>query len=359
MLQQEQSLTLARETALNTHYELLRVKDAGAFAQLAEPHRRELEVHCYRLMGSFQDAEDLVQETLLRAWQHVETFNQPISFRAWLYKIATNACLDALAKRPRRRLPTLANPPTDVKADVSAVVSEAASVWLEPFPDELLAGVNANPEARYATRESITLAFLAALQTLTPRQRAVLILMDVLDWRAAEAAQLLEVSVAAVNSALHRARVAMTTTYASEAMDVLRATPDDDVTHELLNRYLRAWEEADIETLVALLKKDAMVSMPPLPIWYRGRAAIGAFLQHTFFTGNARGRWRALPTRANGQPAVAIYMRDDMGKVYRAKMLHVLSCMHGRAANIISFEGAELFTRFGLSEELPLHPVKS
>lgn len=352
MLQQEKPRTLTRDASPNGQMASLRVRDAGAFARLAEPHRRELEVHCYRLSGSLQDAEDLVQETLLRAWQHVETFNQPISFRAWLYKIATNVCLDALAKRPRRKLPTLAYPPSEVRADAPALVAEAASTWLEPFPDELLAGVETNPEARYAAREGISLAFLAALQTLTARQRAVLILMDVLDWRAAETAELLEVSVAAVNSALHRARVRMDQTYPSDTLDVLRASPEDAATRDALNRYVRAWEEADIDTLVSLLKQDAMVSMPPFPIWYRGRTEIGAFLASTFFAGDARGRWKGMATRANGHPAVAIYVRDERGSVYRAQMLHVVSFTGGEAANIISFEGRGLFGRFGLADEL-------
>lgn len=353
MLQQKQSPSIAHNALLETHFDRLRGRDANAFARLAEPHRRELEIHCYRLMGSLQDAEDLVQETLLRAWKGVETFTEAVSFRAWLYKIATNACLDALAKRPRRKLPSLLAPPTDVRAQVAPPISETAGIWLEPFPDELLADEIANPEARYQTQESITLAFLVALQTLSPRQRAALILMDVLDWHAAEAAQLLDISVAAVNSALHRARVAMSKTYPAHELDVLRAAPDDAATGELLNRYIQAWENADIESLVSLLKKDAMVSMPPLPIWYQGRAQLRVFIQNTFLTGDAGGRWKAIPTRANGQPAAAIYWRDDAANVYRGLMLHLIFFDHKRAANIISFEGAGLFARFGLPQELP------
>jgi RNA polymerase sigma-70 factor (ECF subfamily) len=354
MLQREQSTTLAHDQTLERHLPLLRVKDASTFAVLSEPYRRELEVHCYRMMGSLEDAEDLVQETFLRAWQHLATFDQPVSFRAWLYKIATNVCLDALAKRPRRQLPSLVRAASDVREEYTPPVSEMVSAWLEPYPDELLAGVDANPEARYATRENITLAFLAALQILSPRQRAVLILLDVLDWRAAEAAQLLDVSVAAVNSTLHRARATMSSTYHSQALDVLRASPEDDATRELLNRYMRAWEEADIESLVTLLKKDAIVSMPPSPVWYQGRAPIRTFMSKTFFTGDVRGRWKFLPTHANAQPAAGLYMRDEARKAYLPFTIHVISADHGRVGNILSFIHPTLFPRFGLPETMPL-----
>lgn len=352
MLQEKQSPTLARDRIPGEQFKQLRTKDAGVFAALTESYRRELTAHCYRMMGSLQDAEDLVQETLLRAWQHLGTFDQPISFRAWLYKIATNVCLDALAKRPRRQLPTLVYPKSEVGQGIEPPASEVVPLWLEPYPDEWLAGVEANPEARYTMQESITLAFLAALQVLSPRQRAVLLLMDVLDWHAAEAAQLLEVSVAAVNSALHRGRAAMSKAYGGNELDGLRASPDDTATEGLLNRYMRAWEEADIETLVSMLRKDAMVSMPPLPNWYRGRAAIRAFMSGTFFEEGASGRWKFLATRANAQPAAGLYMRDDAIGMYRPFTLHLVSVQAGRVANVVSFVHPALFSRFGLPGQL-------
>lgn len=345
---------MTRDALPRPQFESLRAGDARTFVLLAEAHRHELQVHCYRMLGSLQDAEDVVQETLLRAWQRLETFTQPISFRAWLYKIATNVCLDKLGKRPRRQLPTLMYPPTDVPQEFAARPPEAASLWIEPYPDELIADVEANPEARYATRESITLAFLVALQALTPRQRAVLLLIDVLDWHADEVAQALDLRVAGVNSTLHRARVALSKTYHAEELDALRVTPDTAATREALNRYLRAWEDADIATLVALLKKDATVSMPPSPVWYRGRAAIRAFMANAFFTGDAEGRWKLLPTRANGQPALGLYRRDQGRGNYVPFTLHVISLKRQRVANVISFIRPELFGRFGLPGELPL-----
>jgi len=319
------------------------------FEQLAEPHRRELQVHCYRMLGSLQDAEDLVQETLLRAWQKLDTFEGRASFRAWLYKIATNVCLDALDRRPRRSLPPETHRASDPTAPIKPPITEP--IWLEPFPDDLLADESTSPEARYGARESITLAFLTALQILTARQRAVLILRDVLDWRAEEVAKLLELTVPAVNSALHRARVTMAKHYRDSRVDATRTDPGNPETRALLDQYVRAWENADIDALIALLKQDATFPMPPTPSWYRGRKSIRAFIASTILAGDARGRFRLLPTRANGQPAFGWYQRDESG-VYRAFAIHVLTFDGKLIADATTFPNAALFPKFGLPLEV-------
>ena len=325
------------------------LKNRDEFQRFAEPHRRELQVHCYRMLGSLQDAEDLVQETFLRAWQKLDTFEGRASFRAWLYKIATNVCLDALARRPRRALPTTTHRPADPDLPPPSPILEP--IWLEPFPDDWLAADAASPEARYGVRESITLAFLAALQILPARQRAVLILRDVLDWRAEEVAKLLELSVPAVNSALHRAQVTMAKHYRARGLDSLRADPGNPKSRALLAQYVYAWENADIDALIALLKNDATFPMPPSPGWYRGRAAIRKFLLATILAGDARGRWRLLPARANAQPSLAYYKREE-GGIYRAFAIQVLTIDGNEIADLTTFPLAALFPKFGLPLEL-------
>jgi RNA polymerase sigma-70 factor (ECF subfamily) len=327
----------------------MNMKSKQEFEQLAESHRRELQVHCYRMLGSFQDAEDLVQETLLRAWQKLDTFEGRASFRAWLYKIATNVCLDALDRRPRRSLPPETHRASDPTAPIKPPITEP--IWLEPFPDDLLADESSGPEARYGARESITLAFLTALQILPARQRAVLILRDVLDWHAEEVATHLELSVPAVNSVLHRARATMAKHYRARGSDALRADGGDPATRALLDQYVRAWENADIDALIALLKKDAAFPMPPSPSWYRGREAIRKFIAEKILAGDARGRFRLLPTRANGQPAFGWYQRDETG-VYRAFAIHVLRFDGKLIAAATTFPNPTLFPKFGLPLEL-------
>jgi len=213
-----------------------------------------------------------VQETFLRAWRRLETCTGRASLRAWLYKIATNACLDALEKRPRRTLPVRSQPPADPSAPPSPPLTEL--IWLEPFPDDLLDDVEPTPEARYVLHESITLAFLAALQLLPPRQRAVLLMRDVLDWSASQVAELLDMTIPAVNSALHRARVTLGGNYSAERPASLKLT--DPATRALLDRYVETWERADVPGLLALLREDVTISMPPSPTWYLGHAALGA-----------------------------------------------------------------------------------
>jgi RNA polymerase sigma-70 factor (ECF subfamily) len=336
--------------------------DQGEFGGLTEPYRRELQIHCYRILGSLHDAEDLVQETFLRAWRRLDTFEGRSSFRAWLYKIATNACLDALDRQRtvRRALPSTARPPGDPHTPPEPPIAER--VWLEPFPDEWLveasAGpASAGPEARYSARESISLAFLAALQLLPPRQRAVLILADVLDWRASEIAGLLEITASAVNSALHRARATLARHYPAGGRESLPSRATDERMRALLHQYVQAWEAADVAGLVALLKEDARFSMPPSPSWYYGRAAIRVFVAATLFAddalfpGAARGRWRLRSTRANGQPAFATYHRDVSG-AYRPFGLQVLTFDGEQLAAVDHFINPALFSPFGLPTEI-------
>lgn len=261
MTYQQQEADRVREALMRG----LAIHNQSDIGLLIDPYRRELLLHCYRLLGSLHDAEDIVQETMLRAWRHFGTFTckGPNSLRTWLYTIATNASLDALKKRSPRTMPVVSFPEADSKLPVAPRSSEA--LWLEPFPDNWLTEATENPEARYTRAESVSLAFLTALQLLPARQRAILILSDVLDWRANETAQLLDISVSAVNSALHRARVTLEKHYYSERPEIAQFRRTDDATHVLLSRYLLAWESDDIDGLVALLKEDATMAMPPVP----------------------------------------------------------------------------------------------
>jgi RNA polymerase sigma-70 factor (ECF subfamily) len=324
--------------------------DQNEFSNLVEPYRHELQVHCYRMLGSLHEAEDMVQETFLRAWRRLETYAGRASLRAWLYRIATNACLDALEKRPRRTLPVRSQPPAEPSAPPAPPLTEL--IWLEPFPDDLLDDVEPTPEARYALHESITLAFLLALQLLPPRQRAVLIMRDVLDWGASEVAELLDMTVSAVNSALHRARVTLNKNYSPEPLVNLRLA--DPATRALLDRYVETWEQADVPGLLALLREDVMVSMPPSPTWYSGRATLGAVAEGMIFAGEGRGRFRLKPTRANGQPAFGFYRRDEAAGTWRAESIQVVSLDDHAAwiTTLTNFFDVGLFARFGLPSEL-------
>ena len=325
-----------------------RAGDPDEFSGLTEPYRRELQVHCYRMLGSLQDAEDLVQETMLRAWRRFDTFEGRASVRAWLYRIATNACLDALHKRPRRALPADSAPASDPGRPPESPVSEP--VWLEPFPDDLLAAPEEDPEARYTARESVTLAFLTALQLLPPRQRAVLLMRDVLGWRASEVAGLLDLTIPAVNSALHRARVTLALHYHAGA-GAQTAPKDDENLRALLERYVRAWEAADVPGLLSLLKEEAAFAMPPSPSWYRGRDAIRVFLSAAIFTDGSRGRWRRVLVSANSQPAFAVYERGAGGS-YQAFAIEVLTMDRNQIADVTTFINPALFSRFGLPDRL-------
>jgi RNA polymerase sigma-70 factor (TIGR02960 family) len=313
-----------------------RAGDETAFAALAERHRRELHVHCYRMMASFDEAEDLVQETFLRAWRARETFEGGPAFRAWLYKIATNACLDAIRRRSRR---------------VPSLSSVAEVPWLQPYPDRLLDEVapsDAEPDAVVVARETIELTFLAVIQLLPPRQRAVLILRDVLDWSAAETAELLETSVAATNSALQRARATL-----RDELPERRAEPAaadlSETERALLEGFIETHERGDTAAAAALLAEDVRVTMPPQPAVYDGIEALRPLWRTAFEEG--MGDWRLVPTRANRLPAAASYLRRPGDSEYRAFKIDVIRVRDGRIAEVTTF-GSRLFAQFGLAETL-------
>jgi RNA polymerase sigma-70 factor, ECF subfamily len=331
--------------------------DEQAFQQLIEPYRRELLVHCYRMLGTCDDAEDLVQETFLRAWRALDTFVRPLYFRAWLYKIATNACLNEIARRSPRLLPNSREAPSPADAPLAAPWLEP--VWLQPFPDAWLPETLADPEAGYASQERISLAFALALQLLPGRQRAALILCDVLDWSASETAELLEMTVAAVNSALHRARETLATYQASGAgAEAAPAGPRHKPSAAVLQRYVQAMHNSDVHGLVSLLKEDAVFTMPPIPTWFQGRADIGGFLAGGFLVDASAGRWRLLPARANLQPAFGLYGFDPGQQVYQPFALQLLTFdTSGESiTEIVSFSDARLFPRFNLPLTLPPPP---
>jgi RNA polymerase sigma-70 factor, ECF subfamily len=319
------------------------------FERLAGPFRREIKVHCYRMLGSLHEADDLVQETYLRAWRSFGGFDGSGSFRAWLYKIATNACLNALESRksPKRLMPDqLGGPLTGPIKDMpSAPATDVA--WLEPYPDSDFQGVadNApNPEARYASREAVQLAFVATIQQLPPRQRAALLLCDVLGWAAAEAATLLGGSTASINSALQRARETLTKRYPDGRPQVLdRPNP---VHQELLGRYLKAWEGHDIDGFVALLKEDAEVTMPPWLQWFIGPEAIGTFFAMAWKTCHGL---RLVPMTANGQPAFAVYERNVADGTWDAQSIHVLTLKGDKISALTLFLDPHLFLAFALA----------
>ena len=331
--------------------------DSQRFSELTEPFRRELQVHCYRILGSLHEAEDIVQETMLRAWKRLDTYEGRASFRAWLYKIATNACLDALdQRRSRRLLPNQCAPASDPHTQFSPPSPEL--IWLEPIPDEWLSDSSAlNPEARYSKSESVSFAFLTALQALPPRQRAVLILKDVLDFSANETAEVLELTVSSVNSALHRARATLSQNYHGQEQEISDRSQADEQTQWLLDHFMKAWESADIDGLVALLKADAALAMPPSSSWYQGREAIRIFIATTVFAddgmfgGKAADRWRLMRTKANGMPAFAIYQHTD-GNRYQAFGLQVLEYEDGTLSDVTSFIDPSLPIRFGLPPTL-------
>ena len=327
----------------------LQAIDQDAFGTLFEPHRRELQAHCYRMMGSVQDAEDMVQETFLRAWRRRETFEGRASFRAWLYRIATNICLDTLKQRPRRAVPTTRQGVSTLAEPIPPSIMEP--IWLEPYPDDLMVSAEDNPEGTFFTRENIMLAFVAALHLLPPRQRAVLILRDVLDWQASEVASALDTTVSAVKSALHRARASLSdhdfSIIEGDAAHLL-----DEAAQIQLDDYVRAWETADVDALLKLLTEDATFSMPPIPSWYRGRDEIRGLTIKTVFSGQAHGRWRLLPTRANRQPAFGLYRQADDPNVYNAYGIQVLTMRDGLIADITTFRVPALFPHFNLPVSL-------
>ncbi len=327
--------------------------DSQTFGAELEPFRRELQAHCYRMMGTIQDAEDMVQETFLRAWRWRDSFEGRASLRVWLYKIATNACLDQLKRSTRRTMPRVRQPMSTMMEPVAEPIREP--IWLQPYPDELLA-LDHSPDldAQVAQRESITLAFVAVLHLLPPRQRAVLLLRDVLGWKAREVADLLDTTESSVKSALFRARA----TLASQQDAMTAGTQSlDTATHKLLDDYVRAWENADVDTLTQLLADDAIFSMPPIPSWYQGVAAIRLLLHNSIFRTEPCGQqWRLQSTQANGYPAFGVYRREDAGW-YHAYGIQVLTLGGGQIAEIITFKDASLLPHFNLPMTLRGQPI--
>ncbi len=326
-----------------------------AFERLAEPFRREIKLHCYRMLGSLHEADDLVQETYLRAWRSFSSFEADTaeergSFRAWLYKIATNACLNALEvrKHQQRYLPDQLGPAGPPKLEGGPALDVP---WLEPYPEaslEGLADAAPNPEVRYTARESVQLAFVATIQQLPPRQRAALMLCDVLGWASAEAASLLGGSTASINSALQRARETLSHRYSDRRPPIeSQPTPAQQV---LLGRYLQAWEGHDVDGFVALLKEDATAVMPPWLQWFIGREVIGTFFAAAWKT---CGGLHLVPTSANGQPAFAIYEFSGAEKRWNAHSLHVLTLETNAISAITLFLDPHLFHDFGLPQFLP------
>src|SRR6204780_5044784 len=325
-----------------------RAGDGEAFRELTGPHRRELQVHCYRMLGSFQDAEDAVQETMLAAWQGIGGFTEErASLRTWLYKIATNRCLNA--RRAARRRPAREWDMSQFEPPVPTPRDEA--VWLQPFPDALLegaAGVPPGPEARYEQAEAISLAFVAALQLLPPRQVAVLILRDVLGFRASEVAEMLEVTVESVNSALKRARASLQRRQQPAAGHQPPPAAGSAAEDAIVATFARAWESADLDALVALLTDDVFIAMPPEPFGYEGRDAVARYWARQAGAGR---RFDLVPTRANGQPAFGAYLRGPAG-VRHATGFYVLTLAGGQVCALTRFE-ASVLPWFGLPRSLP------
>ncbi|HEY1508658.1 MAG TPA: RNA polymerase subunit sigma-70, partial [Solirubrobacteraceae bacterium] len=292
-----------------------------------------LYVHCYRMLGSPQDAEDALQEALLRAWRGLPRFGQRSSLRTWLYAIATNASLRALERGRPRVLPVDLGPAADPHADPDAPLTEA--VWVEPLPDSALPSPEPAPEARYEQRESVELAFIAALQHLAPNQRAVLILREVLGFSAKETAQILKTTAASVNSALQRARAAVEERVPARTQQATLRSLGDDEVRELVARYVDAWERCDVDAFAAMLADDATFAMPPMATWYRTRRGIAIWARQSPLSGD--WRWRAVATRANGQPALAFYAWDEDERAYLRFALNVLTFRDSEIANVTAF----------------------
>jgi RNA polymerase sigma-70 factor (TIGR02960 family) len=324
-----------------------RAGDGDAFRHLTEPHRRELQVHCYRMLGSFQDAEDALQDTLLAAWQSFGEFEGRASLRTWLYRIATNRCLNARRSASRRTAKEWDVP----KVEPPEPTRLGEVVWLEPYPDALLEGaidVPLGPEARYEQSESISLAFVTALQVLPSRQLAVLVLRDVLGFHANEVADMLDSTVESVNSALKRARASLQRRWPPAADLELSPAPDLRSEDAIVAKFVRAWESADLDALVALLTEDIFVSMPPMPFEYEGREVVARFCASILRSGR---RFDLVRTRANGQPAFGAYLRAPSG-ISHGVGLYVLTLTGDRICAMTRFDNSVL-PWFGLPRSLP------
>jgi RNA polymerase sigma-70 factor (ECF subfamily) len=319
--------------------------DEDAFRRLVEPHRAALHAHCYRMLGSLHDAEDALQVALLRSWRGLCGFDRRSRLRTWLYRITTNACLDAIARRPKRVLPV------DYETMDANGEARTEPVWLEPYPDEKLGLEDgyAAPAARYEQREAVELAFVAALQHLPPKQRAVLILRDVLGFSASEAAESLGASVAAVNSALQRARRAADERLPEQSQQATIRQLGDQRVREIVEDFSDAFERGDVDAIVAMLADDATFAMPPHEEWYRGRDAIA---DSWLMPAGPPPRLRYLPTRANGQVALATYLFDPQGNRFLPLALDVLTLRGPRIAGVTAFRTPEIFEPFGLPNQL-------
>ena len=325
-----------------------RAGDSDAFRDLTEPHRRELQVHCYRMLGSLQDAEDALQDTLLAAWRGLGNFEGRASIRTWLYRIATNRCLNMLRSTNRRAAK---------EWDISAIEPPEPTglgevVWLEPYPDALLEGAITaplGPEARYEQTEAISLAFITALQVLPARQRAVLILREVLGYRANEVAEMLDSTVESVNSALKHARASLQHRLASGRDAEPPPAPDSPTERALVAKFVRAYESGDVDALVDLLTADVRLSMPPIPLEWQGRDVVGRFFAAVFGRGPT---YDLVPTHANGQHAFGAYLRAPSGGIRHGAGLLVLTLTGDRICDLTRFDSSAL-PRFGLPHSLP------
>ena len=325
--------------------EAARSGDQDGFARLIEPYHSQLRAHCYRMLGSVPDAEDALQETLLRAWRSLPRFEGRSSLKAWLYTIATNASLRAIEQRPKRVLPIDYAPAADPRRARADPVNDP--IWLEPYPDAGL-GLEAvaGPDARYEQREGVELAFIAALHHLPARQRAVLILRDVLGFSARETAAMLEATPVSIDSALQRAHKSVDERLPSQSQQQTLRLLGDDELGRLVERYVAAWERNDVDALVSMLAHDARMAMPPRPSWYSGRQQVAAFVRGYLLT--PRTRWRLVRTSANGQPAAAAYLWVEQAGAFMPEGLHVLTLRGGEIEEIMAFRSPEVFPTFGL-----------
>src|SRR5262245_58510692 len=324
--------------------------DERAYDERIEPYRAELLAHCYRMLGSAHDAEDALQETMLRAWRGLPKFEGRSSLRSWLYTIATNVCLRVIERRPKRVLPVDYGPPADPHEERAAPILE--SVWIDPFPDEQLGldSALAGPDALYEQRESVELAFIAALQHLPGRQRAVLILRDVLGFSAREVAEALDMTPVSVDSSLQRAHRTVDARLPERSQQATLRSLDDEELRKIVDDFVAAWERADVDAVVAMLADGAALTMPPVPTWFQGREAIAAFLARVPLAG--RVRWRMVPTSANGQPAFGTYGWDAERNAFVPHEILVLTLEGGRIAELTAFLSNEPFERFGLPASL-------
>jgi RNA polymerase sigma-70 factor, ECF subfamily len=329
--------------------------DEDAYRRLVEPHRAALDAHCYRMLGSVHDAEDAVQEALVRAWRGLARFEGRSSLRTWLYTIATNACLKALERRPKLVLPLDYGPASDPHDGPGEPLVE--SVWIEPYPDERLGldAALAGPEGRYEQRESVELAFIAALQHLPARQRAVLILRDVLGFSGQEVADALQTTPASVYSALQRAHKSIDARLPERSQQATLRALGDDAVRKLVDDFVAAWERGDVDALAAMLAEEATIAMPPMATWYRGREAVVGFLRRLPLAPGMR--WRLVSASANGQLAFGFYLWDAEQRSFGAHSVTVLALDGPRITELTSYLSPEVFGRFGLTPRFRERPT--